>query len=92
MSRRRVHAIVHGRVQGVFFRQYTSLKAQELGLDGWVRNMPDQTVETVFEGEDGAVSRMIEWLYTGSPHSQVTQVDCLEEEAGIDSGGFSIQY
>lgn len=92
MSRRRVHAIVHGLVQGVFFRKYTSLKAEELGLDGWVRNMPDQTVETVFEGEDAAVRTMIEWLSTGSPHSQVTKVDCTEEEIGIDTRGFSIRY
>ena len=92
MGRRRVHAIVHGLVQGVFFRHHTSLKAEELELDGWVRNMPDQTVETVFEGESDAVSKMIEWLSTGSPHSQVTQVDCTEEEAGIETTGFSIRY
>jgi acylphosphatase len=92
MSRRRVHAIVHGRVQGVFFRKYTSLKAQELGLDGWVRNLPDQTVEVVFEGEDGAVAKMLEWLYVGPSNSKVSSVDFSEQEAGIDSGGFSVRY
>ncbi len=92
MSRRRVHAIVHGMVQGVFFRKYTGMKAQELGLDGWVRNLPDQTVETVFEGEDEAVNKMIAWLHVGSPHSHVTSVDIFEKKPGTDRGGFTVRY
>ena len=92
MSCKRVHAIVHGRVQGVFFREYTKRKAQELGLEGWVRNLPDRTVETVFRGEADLVAVMIQWLYTGSPQSDVTEVDIKEEEPRDESVGFVIRY
>lgn len=75
MTRQRMHAIVHGRVQGVFFRDYTQRKALELGLGGWVRNLPDGTVETVFEGEDDAIRRMGAWLHQGSPQARVDRVE-----------------
>ena len=92
MSCERVHAIVHGRVQGVFFREYTKRKARELGLEGWVRNLPDRTVETVFRGEADLVAVMVQWLYTGSPQSDVTEVDIKEEEPRDESVGFVIRY
>lgn len=92
MSDKRVHAIVHGRVQGVFFRDYTRKKATELDLNGWVRNRPDGTVETVFEGESGKVEAMIRWLSTGSPHSEVTGIETDEEEPTGESSGFTIRY
>ena len=92
MARRRVHAVVHGLVQGVYFRHYTNLKAQELGLDGWVRNLPDGTVETVLEGDAETVARMIDWLHRGSPQSQVSEVSCSDEEPGIDTSGFIVRY
>jgi acylphosphatase len=92
MSDKRVHAIVHGRVQGVFFREYTRRKAQQLGLDGWVRNLPDRTVETVFQGAPDKVAEMEQWLYSGSPQSEVTQVDTHEEEPGDGPPGFTIRY
>ena len=92
MSCKRVHAIVHGRVQGVFFRDYTQRKAQELGLDGWVRNLPDKTVETVFKGEAGQVAAMVQWLHIGSPQSDVTEVEVQEEEPRDESVGFVIRY
>ncbi|HER63049.1 MAG TPA: acylphosphatase [Desulfobacteraceae bacterium] len=92
MSDKRVHAIVHGRVQGVFFRDYTQRKARELGLKGWVRNLPDRTVEAVFEGEADRVAAMIEWLHRGSPQSDVTEVDIQEEEPRDEPEGFDIRY
>ncbi|MDW7772544.1 MAG: acylphosphatase [Desulfobulbaceae bacterium] len=93
MTRRRVHAIVRGRVQGVFFRDYTRQKALELGLSGWVRNLPDRSVETVFEGEREKVEEMLSWLHTGSPMSQVTGVDSRDEEPlGTAGNGFSVRY
>lgn len=92
MKDKRVHAIVHGWVQGVFFREYTRRKAEELGLAGWVRNLPDRTVETVFEGESDTVASMVQWLYTGSPQSDVTGIDIKEEEPGNDLHGFIIRY
>ena len=92
MARKRVHAIVHGRVQGVFFRDYTQRQAEILGLVGWVRNLPDGTVETVFEGEADEVAAMCRWLETGSPMSQVTRVDCREEPAGGGERGFTVRF
>ncbi|GAB4338179.1 MAG: acylphosphatase [Desulfobulbaceae bacterium] len=92
MGKKRLHAIVHGRVQGVFFREYTRRKAEELGLDGWVRNLPDGTVETVVEGDESMVDIMRQWLYEGSPHSSVTAVDYREEEPEGELRGFAIRY
>ena len=92
MSCKRVHAIVHGRVQGVFFREYTRRKAEELGLNGWVRNLPDRTVETVFTGEADQVAVMIQWLSNGSPQSDVTEIQSQEEEPLDESLGFIIRY
>ena len=92
MSDKRVHAIVHGRVQGVFFREYTRRKAEYLGLKGWVRNLPDRTVETVFQGEPAKVENMIHWLNTGSPQSDVTEVDIHEERFSDEPLGFTIRY
>ena len=92
MSHKRVHAFVHGRVQGVFFREYTRRMAEKLGLSGWVRNLPDRTVEAVFEGESDSVAAILQWLYTGSPQSDVTEVDILEEAHGSELDGFTIRY
>ncbi len=91
-SLRRIHAIVHGRVQGVFFRDFTRKQAEELDLNGWVRNKPDRTVEAVFEGEAEKVADMLDWLYTGSPMSQVTGVDARDEQPFGETGGFTIRY
>ncbi len=92
MSNKRVHAIVHGRVQGVFFREYTRRQAEQLGLYGWVRNLPDRTVETVFEGDAEKVAAMSQWLFEGSPQSNVTGVDLQEEETQNEFSGFTIRY
>ena len=92
MKKKRVHAIVHGRVQGVFFREYTRRQAELLGLSGWVMNLPDRTVETVFEGDVTSVDSMIQWLNTGSPMSAVTDVDLHEEDLRDEPAEFKIRY
>ncbi len=92
MNQKRIHAIVKGRVQGVFFRKYTELKAQQLMLCGWVRNLPDKTVETVFQGEKKTVEQMLAWLYKGSPYSQVTEVISSEEKTKDEFTKFSVRY
>ena len=58
----RRRAVIHGRVQGVFFRDAARQKARDLGLSGWVRNRPDGTVEAVIEGEPSAVQEMLHEL------------------------------
>jgi len=92
MVKKRMHAVVHGRVQGVFFRDYTRRKALELNLTGWVRNLRDQTVETVFEGESENVNAMLDFLFTGSPHSHVTNVVSNEEQPNEGFDSFRIRY
>lgn len=71
----RAAVLFHGRVQGVNFRAYCAEKAQELGLDGYVRNMPDGSVEAVFEGDKSIVEICIEWNRTAQPHARVSAVD-----------------
>jgi acylphosphatase len=86
--RRRV--VVHGYVQGVFFRDSVRRLAQQRGVSGWVANRPDGTVEAAFEGEPDAVERLLDFCRKGPRGAQVEAVDVTEEEAeGLD--GFSVQ-
>lgn len=89
---KRMHAIVHGRVQGVFFRETTFREAQKLGLTGWVRNMPDGTVETEFQGAEKAVKQLLKWLPQGSSMSQVTRVESSETEAVSEEPEFVVRW
>jgi len=91
MKNRRVHVVVHGLVQGVFFRDYTRRQAQVLGVSGWVRNLRDGNVDAVIEGEPDKVAAMVEWLHTGSPHSVVDSLDIRDEEPRGETG-FAIRY
>ncbi len=84
MIRRR--AIVHGRVQGVFFRDSTREAARSRGVAGWVRNRDDGTVEAAFEGEPEAVEQMLEFCRQGSEDAQVERVEEREEEAEGEQG------
>src|SRR4028118_1740578 len=68
-DRARVYVRVSGRVQGVFFRDSTREKAQELGLSGYVKNMPDGDVAALFEGPTEGVEEMIRWCGQGAPHA-----------------------
>jgi acylphosphatase len=85
--RRRV--VVHGRVQGVFFRDTCRREARAAGLAGWVRNRPDGTVEAVFEGPDEAVRRMVEWCRTGPRYADVDRIDVADEQPAGEIG-FSV--
>jgi acylphosphatase len=76
--RRRV--IVHGRVQGVFFRDTARRMAQSRGVAGWARNTPDGTLEAVFEGEPDAVEAMIDFAREGPRGAVVERVDVIEDE------------
>jgi acylphosphatase len=76
--RRRV--VVRGRVQGVFFRDSVRRLAEREGVGGWARNVPDGTVEAVFEGESAAVERLVDFCRLGPPHASVERVDVADEE------------
>jgi acylphosphatase len=78
MIRRRV--VVHGRVQGVFFRDTARRMAQSRGLGGWVRNTPDGTVEAVFEGEAEGVESMVTWCGEGPRGAHVERMEVRDEE------------
>ncbi|HEY0434079.1 MAG TPA: acylphosphatase [Chitinophagaceae bacterium] len=65
---------VEGRVQGVFFRQSTVERAQQLGLDGTVRNCEDGSVEIIATGHHDAIEELIRWCWHGPPKSKVTAV------------------
>jgi acylphosphatase len=81
----RRRAIIHGHVQGVFFREETRRRASALGVGGWVSNLPDGTVEAVFEGDPGAVEAMLEFVAEGPALASVDRVDVEEEEPqGLD--------
>ena len=71
------HIRIFGRVQGVFYRQWTMTEARDKGLSGWVRNRVDGTVEAVFKGDDAAVAEMIEACRRGSPRAFVTRVEYM---------------
>jgi acylphosphatase len=84
-SRIRRRVVVRGRVQGVFFRAATRERAREVGAAGWVRNLPDGSVEAVFEGEPDAVRAMLEFCRTGPRHARVDALDEREEPPeGLD--------
>jgi acylphosphatase len=70
-----LHAIIHGRVQGVSFRFYTQQQAEQLGITGWVRNLPDTTVETTAVGPKAALEVLLKWLHRGPSGARVTRVD-----------------
>lgn len=69
------HAIVHGFVQGVSFRYYTQQMANRLGVVGWVRNLPDGTVEVVAEGDKASLEQLVAFLQHGPTHAIVKNVD-----------------
>lgn len=76
----RAHVFISGRVQGVFYRMYTRKEAEALDISGWVRNLSDGRVEAVFEGQKERVNEMIAWCWSGSPSSNVFDVEVNWEE------------
>jgi acylphosphatase len=84
-DRVRLHARVHGEVQGVSFRYYAQRRANGLGLTGFVRNRWDGSVEVVAEGERGAVDQLLSWLHAGPTSAHVESVDV---QWGEPSGEF----
>ena len=78
MARKRV--VVSGRVQGVFFRDTVRRRAQASGVAGWARNLPDGTVEAVFEANPAVVDQMVSFCRKGPGRAEVTSVEEIEEE------------
>ncbi len=74
--------IVKGKVQGVNFRNYTRQKANEYNIKGWVRNLPDGTVEIMAQGEEENIKKFAEWCRQGPPLASVTEL--IQKETGIE--------
>ena len=92
MADKTIHAIIRGRVQGVYFRDFTRQEARRLGLGGWVRNLPEGTVEALITGEIGRVEQMAAWLHRGSPMSLVSEVTITERAGNEVFSEFTILY
>ena len=87
----RARVYVSGQVQGVFFRDSTRERAEELGLAGWVRNMPDGRVEALFEGPSDRVREMVRWCEEGPSHAEVENVETEFEASRGDLTGFKVR-
>ena len=75
-----IHLRIHGRVQGVFFRSNTELKAREFNITGFVRNDPDGTVVIEAEGEEGALESFLKWCHKGPKGADVKKIETEEGE------------
>lgn len=88
---KRVHLIISGKVQGVYFRQSSKDRADALRLSGWVRNRHSGVVEAVVEGAPDAVTAFIEWCHDGPLHARVDSVECSDGGPVALSGGFTVR-
>ena len=77
------HLVMRGRVQGVGYRAFVEHEALRLGLDGWVRNRRDGTVEAMFSGADDVVAAMIDACRRGPPAARVEAVDAKEGDPKV---------
>jgi acylphosphatase len=88
----RVHVLIEGRVQGVFFRASTRDEARARGLAGWARNLSDGRVEALFEGDKRVVEDMLRWCHKGPPYAYVDRVEVEWQPYHGDLTDFRIVY
>lgn len=86
---RGIHAVVFGRVQGVFYRANTQKIAKKLGINGWIRNRDDGTVELVAVGTEDSIEELIAWLAKGPPMARVSNIQ-LEDFYGESYTSFEV--
>lgn len=91
-NHQRLHAVIHGQVQGVNFRASTQHEASRLSLTGWVRNTWDGTVETVAEGSPDALKHFERFLHRGPAAAHVERVDLQYDHATGEFSAFNIRY
>lgn len=92
MLKGRVHVIIYGSVQGVFFRASTREKAVGLGLKGWVRNLRDGSVEAVFEGDIETLREAVQWCHHGPSGAHVLKVDEKWDDYIGEFSSFDVRY
>ncbi len=91
MSATRAHVFITGRVQGVWFRESTRQRAEELGVGGWVRNLPDGRVEAIFEGDEACVRQAVDYVREGPGHARVDRVEVEEKPSEDPSSLFRVR-
>jgi len=91
-DKKAVHAYISGRVQGVFYRASTYEKARELGLEGWVRNLPDGRVELFCQGPSEQVDRLLEWCKVGPPAARVHAIEATTQKPKEEYVSFEVRY
>ena len=88
-----LHAIVHGRVQGVFFRAFTQRRAAALGLSGYVRNLPGgRAVEVWAEGRRGRLEELLRYLHQGPVGAKIEEVEASWGDYSGDFSGFGVRF
>jgi acylphosphatase len=92
MTGKRLHVLISGRVQGVFFRAATREQADRLRLRGWVRNLPDGRVEALFEGEEAPLEEMLDWCHQGPPGSLPEEVESRWDKETKEFRDFRIRH
>ena len=92
MKQQRVHILVSGNVQGVFFRQALKVVAKKNNVSGWVRNLKDRRVEAVFEGDSKSISSVIEWAHIGPANSRIDDIEVINEEFKNEFSTFDVLY
>ena len=88
----RAHVFISGRVQGVFFRSETMYEAKQLGVTGWIHNIPDGRVEAVFEGEEKSVKGLVGFCRRGPPGARVTDLDIIWENYTGEFRNFEVRH
>ncbi len=89
---KQAHLTISGKVQGVFFRDFTQKNAQDLELKGWVRNASDGTVEALLQGNEASIKDMISRLKKGPSSADVNDVQVNWESANTELEGFEVRY
>lgn len=92
MSPKRVHLLITGKVQGVYFRQTMMETAEKNNVFGWVRNLQDDKVEAVLEGNDSNVDAVVEWAQFGPAGAVVRKLKIAEENYAGEFSDFEIRY
>ncbi len=88
----RLEAVVSGRVQGIGFRAFTEVEALVHGLKGYVRNLPDGTVEIIAEGDEKPLKKFLGSLENGNPLARVENIKSTWAKASGEFAHFSIKY
>lgn len=89
--KKRAHIFIRGKVQGVFFRSETLLKARKQNVNGWVRNLTNGEVEAILEGEEEDVKKLIAFCKRGSPGATVTGIRVAWEDYAGEFTDFEIR-